>query len=61
MIYECFPNTPQAWTAETRDRAAADLGYTDDLGNLVDWDGNPIPSDVEHSDEDYSDGNSDDE
>ena len=42
MIYECFPNTPQAWTAEDRDRAAAELGYTDDLGNLVDWYGNPI-------------------
>ena len=23
------------WTAPTRDRAAAKLGYTDDLGNLV--------------------------
>ena len=23
------------WDAETRDRAAAELGYTDDLGNLV--------------------------
>ena len=23
------------WYAETRDRAAAELGYTDDLGNLV--------------------------
>ena len=23
------------WTAATRDRAAAKLGYTDDLGNLV--------------------------
>ena len=22
------------WIAETRDRAAAELGYTDDLGNL---------------------------
>ena len=24
------------WPAYTRDRAAAELGYTDDLGNLVD-------------------------
>ena len=24
------------WHAYTRDRAAAELGYTDDLGNLVD-------------------------
>ena len=24
------------WTDEYRDRAAAELGYTDDLGNLVD-------------------------
>ena len=23
------------WDAETQDRAAAELGYTDDLGNLV--------------------------
>ena len=23
------------WTASTRDEAAAKLGYTDDLGNLV--------------------------
>ena len=30
------------WTTETRDEAAAELGYTDDLGNLVDLDGNPI-------------------
>ena len=30
------------WDAETRDLAAAELGYTDDLGNLVDDDGNPI-------------------
>ena len=25
------------WDAETRDRAAAELGYTDNLGNLVEW------------------------
>ena len=31
------------WDAETRDRAAAELGYTDDFGNLVEVD--------EHSDE----------
>ena len=30
------------WWTSTRDRAADDLGYTDDLGNLVDDDGNPI-------------------
>ena len=32
------------WTAGTRDRAAAELGYTDNLGNVVDWFGNPILS-----------------
>ena len=26
------------WRAATRDRAAAELGYTDDLGNLVEED-----------------------
>ena len=30
------------WSASTRDRAAAELGYTDDLGNLVDNFGNPV-------------------
>ena len=30
------------WTALVRDRAAANLGYTDAFGNLVDVDGNPI-------------------
>ena len=30
------------WIAQTRDRAAAELGYTDDLGNLVDRQGNPV-------------------
>ena len=30
------------WDAETRDRAAAELGYTDGLGNLVDYAGNPV-------------------
>ena len=30
------------WTAENRDWAAAKLGYTDDLGNLVDGAGNPL-------------------
>ena len=36
------------WIAETRDRAAAELGYTDDLGNLVDG-----VSDNEYSDDEY--------
>ena len=31
------------WTAWTRDTAAEELGYTDDLGNLVDYQGNPVP------------------
>ena len=30
------------WTAATRDKAAAELGYTDDLGNLIDNYGNPV-------------------
>ena len=30
------------WHAETRDRAAAELGYADDLGNLVDYHGDPV-------------------
>ena len=30
------------WLAVTRDRAAAELGYTDDFGNPVDYDGNPV-------------------
>ena len=30
------------WPAPVRDRAAAKLGYTDDLGNLVDLNGNPV-------------------
>ena len=30
------------WSADTRDEAAAELGYTDDLGNLVDDYGNPF-------------------
>ena len=42
MIYECFPNTPLAWTAVIRNQAAAELGYTDDLGNLIDDYGNLI-------------------
>ena len=49
------------WDAETRDRAAAELGYTDDLGNLVDDDGNPIASDDEFSDGYDSSEYSDDE
>ena len=35
------------WNAFTRDEVAAELGYTDDFGNLVDHIGNPIPSDDE--------------
>ena len=42
------------WLAATRDRAARKLGYTDNFGNLVDHDGNPVQSDGEFSD-DYSD------
>ena len=30
------------WTAWTRDTAAEELGYTDNLSNLVDIHGNPI-------------------
>ena len=30
------------WHDYTRDRAAAELGYRDDFGNLVDLDGYPI-------------------
>ena len=33
------------WWASTRDRAAAELGYTDDFGNLVDSLGNQIRAD----------------
>ena len=33
------------WDAATRDRAAAELGYTDDFGNLVDSLGNQIRAD----------------
>ena len=44
------------WDADTRDWAAAELGYTDNLGNLVDIWGNPVLSDDdEDSDEEYSD------
>ena len=43
------------WIAETRAQAA-ELGYTDDLGNLVDEWGNPILSDDdEESEDEYSD------
>ena len=31
-----------SWDTWVRDRAAAELGYTDDLGNLVDDFGNPL-------------------
>ena len=30
------------WDDYTRDRAARELGYTDDFGNLVDVCGNPV-------------------
>ena len=30
------------WRVQDRDEAAEKLGYTDDLGNLIDYDGNPI-------------------
>ena len=30
------------WDAEARHKAAAKLGYTDDLGNLVDVSGDPV-------------------
>ena len=39
------------WDAYTRAKAAAEFGYTDDFGNLVDGDDNPIPSDDEFSDD----------
>ena len=42
------------WTAETRDLAAEKLGYTDDLGNLVDWEGNPVDEDDEYGYDEYS-------
>ena len=40
------------WRAMDRDRAATTLGYTDDFGNLVDWDKNPLDDD---NDDEYSD------
>ena len=40
------------WYAGTRDWAAASLGYTDDFGNLVDHDENPLDDD---NDDEYSD------
>ena len=44
------------WDTYTRAKAAAEFGYTDDFGNLVDGDDNPIPSDDEFSDDyNYSD------
>ena len=39
------------WSAEVRDWAAAELGYTDDLGNLV----HDEFSDDESWDDEYSD------
>ena len=41
------------WNAETRDRAAAELGYTDYFGNLVDYDGNPVDEDDEYGYDGY--------
>ena len=38
-----------------RDRAAEELGYTDDFGNLVDYLGNPVQSDDEYYSDEYSD------
>ena len=37
------------WAAATRDKAAAELGYTDDLGNLLHF-ATGIPSDDEYGD-----------
>ena len=39
------------WNAYTRDRAAAELGYTDDFVNLVDFDYECGYTDDEHSDD----------
>ena len=41
-------------TAWARDRAAAELRYEDDLGNLVDDDGNPVDEDDEYGYDEYS-------
>ena len=38
------------WTALVRDRAAANLGYTDNLGNLVDRYGVPVQEEQAPSD-----------
>ena len=38
------------WDPWTRDKAAAKLGYTDDLGNLVDEVGDPLDEDDEAND-----------
>ena len=46
------------WRVEDRDKAAAELGYTDDLGNLVD----DYSDDEEfHDDEESDDEESDDD
>ena len=42
------------WDAETRDEAAEKLGYTDDFGNLVDYNGNPVYDDDEYGSDEYS-------
>ena len=49
------------WHPTIREEAAEKLGYTDDLGNLVDWQGNPIQSDDEQGDENSDDEHSDDD
>ena len=44
------------WDAETRYLAAAELGYADYFGNLVDGDGNPVDEDDEYGYlDDYND------
>ena len=41
------------WDFATRDIAAAEFGYTDYFGNLVDLDGNPIDEDDEYGYDEY--------
>ena len=40
------------WVIGTKSQARRILGYTDELGNLVDFNGYPVPSDEDDSDED---------
>ena len=42
------------WDAQTCWRAAEELGYTDDFGNLVDYDGNPVDEDDEYGYDEHS-------